>query len=1349
MTDLIKTARGLDQTGPGDDGQNLQLLWNSLVAASESQFHAAEESSLRWLLKSMNGTSPSAETLRRYPLTWTILDCVFQRIPLYSLAKSLADRKFIAVLQQTLKDVSKPVAVAASATPPKRKRSPSVRFDLGDLRSHHGCLGTSQELFKTLKALLKRLEISGEGFSRDRIGAEHIKSLFGTSATEATAIAAPALAICGNLLGGEATRDIEGAEDWIQTIARLWDLHLQAHDDVLEVANRLFRPAATILAKVGAFSSAEVADVPESLKNRWTNDLLALMHRNFILPGRAAFINQKSFEPFANALEVSKDIINVSGPALYFLSSTISGHASEGEHRKGNVEWIQHVFQAIEIKVRSRPDRSTLIQAVLSQAIQRSTSVNVHDLRRVCREYALQETNTDWSLVSKVATCDPDIFQLSDEGIGLRIEICRRTLIAIDDETERGAVLNVVKAMRDGFQTRRDFSSFLKLWFEQLCEAERQDLDSGSPWFKLAQQTMLIDWSTSWLEKEMSPSQLVGLLSWVEKQSSKAKSRSACVFTGMIAPAIKGEAFVDAVGRRLFDIVSPFKSSPATALKWRVTAATISWATPEERATLWDSVKDRLSKILKSSAIDSLETYEAFKCCCQAWDSMSPDGEHAGEAFSAVEEFTKRLADEAPSDKGSAKGRPFDVADATVEKLQLKTGHQPYLAWYLYGSSRYSRLHSEKKGELPPPLLNALATRKAGVDELRSLWNALVRNEVNLNDAKLSKDLADRLITLLDGSEKEKNWPGEETQLWIKTLTALPLDVYSRAQRESLMVVLSKRRARMVKSPKKVSLDGWRLFLGLATKMAGRPTFYEGMHFNDLVQLADAMSQVSVEDSGDSAAALELVERFAVMASATLRQMAENIDARSLAYFQNANDFLADCEKRIHVQKEAGKILEPLFTTLLKALVTELTRSPNCHNHEKLGPLAYRSNNILESYVMAVVNCIAFDKTPLASHDTASDLSLYAAVDGASAVREFKGWKDSDAPKYRKLEKRCKEAMKQGDLRGWKMQAFLRMYLSAQVEEAPPTTYDSLDKLPSQLRVSLLRELVTGVTNQMSHSARLGYLKVLLDEFGRGCDTDGQILAIEAVVEQLIAFTDFQAPAGEFSLAAAHSQLTGCLARTSANASHVCRLLRTLLEKRPQAMTQWNIELTLNTVCDLTSPMSHQTHVTFSWLCKLVEVVIKKHRLRLEGHYHILLSTLQALMQALIAEAQHDSALTEASQETNAHLYARLITLICEPTAGAVSRSQLHSALDSATDAAKRSAGRHMYLVLMQYAKLQLEENVPRAIREALEPAMNSIFDITTPEGRKILNDAMDASGRAILREMFKRYVKFGKWSGV
>lgn len=235
-------------------------------------------------------------------------------------------------------------------------------------------------------------------------------------------------------------------------------------------------------------------------------------------------------------------------------------------------------------------------------------------------------------------------------------------------------------------------------------------------------------------------------------------------------------------------------------------------------------------------------------------------------------------------------------------------------------------------------------------------------------------------------------------------------------------------------------------------------------------------------------------------------------------------------------------------------------------------------------------------------------------------------------------------------------------------------------------------------------------------------------------------------------MSAAHGEMTRALTttKTTANSVHICRILYSLLERKPQAISQWNVESLLSAIAALSSEKaSPNSTAPFAWLCKLVEVIVKKHRLRLEGHYHILLATLQALLCNLIQEQREAPTGDGTSQEPKASAYGRLITLVCEPTAGAVSRSRHHSTLDSATDAAKRSAGRHMYLILMQYVKLQLETDVSRAVREALEPAMNSIFDITPPEGRKILNDAMDASGRAILREMFKRYTRFGKWGGV
>lgn len=97
-----------------------------------------------------------------------------------------------------------------------------------------------------------------------------------------------------------------------------------------------------------------------------------------------------------------------------------------------------------------------------------------------------------------------------------------------------------------------------------------------------------------------------------------------------------------------------------------------------------------------------------------------------------------------------------------------------------------------------------------------------------------------------------------------------------------------------------------------------------------------------------------------------------------------------------------------------------------------------------------------------------------------------------------------------------------------------------------------------------------------------------------------------------------------------------------------------------------------------------------------------------------------------------------------------MARSQTgNTGLDSEKDKAKRYAGQYMYLVLMQYIKLQLEYPIMHEVREALEPGVYSILDITTHDGLRLMNDAMDPSGRVIFKELYKQFQKFGRWSGV
>lgn len=1103
--DLIKTVRGLDQNGPGEDGKNLQQLWNFLAAAVDTQFHAAEESSLRWLLKSMNGTSEAAETIRRYPLTWTILDCVFQRIPLFSLAKSLADRKFMAILQQTLKDASKPIDSAEKSTSAKRKRSVHIDYSLDELRSNRGCLETAQVLFMALKSLYKRLEDTSERFSRDKIGAEHIKSLFGTSAADATAVVAPAFKICENLLSSESADQISGCEDWIQTISSMWDLHMQGTDDALHVAMHLFRPASVILANLGSFGSANQIQVRDNLKQKWSSDLQTFMHRNFALPGRAAFINHRAVEAFNTALEICGSMIQLAAPALYFLVASAFEEFAEGGHRKDNVEWIKQTFRTVEMTIRERQDRDALMGSILEQSLKRSSPVGVDDLRRICRDYALKEDSTDWSLLSKTVRCETDIFQISDDGIALRQEVCDRIVKEDTDDRNRPAIVEVIIAIKDGFKTRRDLPGFLRLWFEQLSKVERHNFHESSAWFAAIQQEPQNKALSSILEAEMSPHRLNEVVAWAKEHASKSNPQATALFTSTIAQAIRSQEYVDAIGRQLFDLIEGMKATtPLTALRWRVVSMTVSSVAPDERQEIWTSIKKRLTKVLEKSPILSAETYEAFKCCYKIWDILSPDGVCVEEIAGMVEILTKRLAAEISSARvleGTKLSTALDLCcDAEFDE---EHGYQQYIAYILNGSSRFTRLYVLKSGELSPALTDALASRKSSADGLAAIWLAILRNDTNINEPKLAHGLVNRVISALDESGKEKNWPGEKGQMWMKALSGIPLDSFDRTQREKLMSILAKRQLVMAKSGDRSSLDGWKLLMSLTTKIMKRPTFHEGMQFSDLVEASSALSRVSVPSEEYNESAVEIVERFSQMASTVLKQMAEHIDERSIKYFREASTFVSNCEKQAAGGESDSLEVPALHMTLLKSLATELAQSANARSHSDFASIVQLAQAALLKCVTRVIEMCISDKKILEDDKHDVDLSIMAATDAAPAA----GFSDTSSFKsssIRKLEKRTKQAVQTGDLRAWKIQIFLRAYLSDKLEVSRPTTFDDLKSVPRSLRETLLRELVKSASDSMDGVSKFSYLSELLDELKGGCDTDGQLLAIEYLANQII-----------------------------------------------------------------------------------------------------------------------------------------------------------------------------------------------------------------------------------------------------
>ncbi|KAI1037104.1 hypothetical protein LB503_009001 [Fusarium chuoi] len=88
------------------------------------------------------------------------------------------------------------------------------------------------------------------------------------------------------------------------------------------------------------------------------------------------------------------------------------------------------------------------------------------------------------------------------------------------------------------------------------------------------------------------------------------------------------------------------------------------------------------------------------------------------------------------------------------------------------------------------------------------------------------------------------------------------------------------------------------------------------MEFSHLVDVADAMSDISSSTPTQDGTLTDLIEAYYMMAAVTIRQMAEHLDERSNKYFEESRSFISDSE-------EAGD-LSPFRMTLLKARQTSL-----------------------------------------------------------------------------------------------------------------------------------------------------------------------------------------------------------------------------------------------------------------------------------------------------------------------------------------------------------------------------------------------------------------------------------------
>ncbi|KAK5664080.1 hypothetical protein OQA88_294 [Cercophora sp. LCS_1] len=1308
----FKSVRTLDQGNIDTVPAKLERIWTLLGARSRLNSHAADVMLARWLLKNMTGNSTDAERFRRYGLAWKVLGAVFSRASLFSLAQSLADRRFVTILRQTLKEISKPevnedsdvemVDAGESPSSRKRKRPTSAPFEVASQRGVSGCIETAISLFAAIQTLLDRCQTKPlDGLDNHKIGAEHIKSMFSFPASEAAEILSPMLSLA-SMMADQFTHGVSGEQsNWVSTITSIWNLHRQGPGDISDIAIHLATPALVLMAKLRGFSVPATTENADRVRHRWERDLRHFLMWYFILPSRTDFWNKKIMEYTQHAVDISSASAAQTYPILFDLA--MSSPPRDKALKKDYIAWVEAVFAVVlkALKSKHHDIGRPIIEQMTSSAAARGIDLSPSTLRVACKEFGFTEDGRGvWKLLLSIVKINPDTYLMSEEGQELLDRVLAETPNPQNLSTaELEDALSFLELLVAGYSQNRDLSTFLKTWLKRLTEAEA----IGNAELLWAHEK-LSEAISSHIEKSLNVNQLTEVVTWLSTHNERTESMAKSRILWAILSGIKGEEIVDSLNIKLFncsfedEISRKELPTPLAVSRWAIAERVLSRTTLEESQRIWSVIKPDIKHILRKSSTSKEETFAAFKCCVAVWVAHHPDGPLVDDAAKLVCSFVENL--EESKTKSSKKG-------VTTEQ---------YATWIVSGYPRLLSLLIKRTGDIPLLIASLIVPGTDDANKRFAAATSVLENENDLSNDKLRDNLINTVINLVGEHGYEKH---------IRFLLDIPSELISRGQREALMEKLLG--GQTMGSTR--GLGHWRLALALMVKIMGMPTYYNGLSLTGLQFVGlrtrnlygDLDSNIShfEEEWND----LKLVEQ---VFSSTIRQMASGtIEKREREFFESA------------FQCVASNLDRGVRLITSHVMVSETAESAAAKQIDGW-------DKTVESFKKKILE----DGLPLLSTPSSTELvELPFALEAIASLGVGQVKSEARAAVPALLKKSDVHLDKGFSAIGWEIRTFLARFFPEALGSSPLKT-----GLPEIVHdKSLLLQYIDAVVGEVDEKTKLGYLKEALEDIEReGSNSPTRLAVVERIIHHTKGTRDPTAPinTADFDLAQAHGVLCNRMAHAS-TASEFMLLAKSaslLLDQRTSWMSQWNVELSLSTVSTICSKRADLTVFSpkiYEKLCRLVEIVIKRHRIRLDGHFHILIGALGSLLRQLLSRP------SDEISEEHAKLFARLLTLVCEPTDASVSRSAAGNSLDSERDRAKRYAGQYMYLVLMQCIKLQLERAVPHVVLEALQTGVYSILDITSQDGLSLMNDAMDPSGRVIFRELYKQYKRFGKWQGV
>ena len=592
---------------------------------------------------------------RRSPDSWNLFRHLIGVVPLPNAARMLGERKFMAILRQTLEEAQKAASDRMSTNIPdvrqgneerslktSKKRNRSGELISSSIVARNDAQKLPTAIFAAMHQLTRLTTVTFDMLAGERsttFSTEYMKSVIRISAEDAAKILGAWLSLCRISLNE--TPDTVTILSYLSPACKIWDFRIAGDEDLMHFSLYCSEPLLFLL---------KALKTREATSDVWIDDLEQLVARNVMIPAKAARLGNADSDLLSTLTRLSVIQDSANAPILFDVAiRSIQAQRSSRRRRPHDESWLQTVFAALKdaMPVKRAEENGKAIRQMLQGAISYKVVLDLTTLHSVTSQYCLLESNTNWDLLATIIKLDANVLLIPYEDKSLVQQVLARiTAVSLEKqwpEISREIVSEVVVPLMSGFANARDLSTFIRHWHSRIVELEK--VRSESPSLTMASYSA---WEDDALQAEFSKimeasltvSQITQLLEWLALQVSESPEAT-CVILEAMAGSVGREEVVDAVGLRLFHIM--FDSGVSEKLmarykwrSWRILSRTLKWITKpqlEEISVLWEEKSvpfDLLSNSFKDNTILCLsngntEKLEILRCVCAAWNA-SPRG---------------------------------------------------------------------------------------------------------------------------------------------------------------------------------------------------------------------------------------------------------------------------------------------------------------------------------------------------------------------------------------------------------------------------------------------------------------------------------------------------------------------------------------------------------------------------------------------------------------------------------------------------------------------------------------------------------------------------------------------------